>query len=71
MRVEIHDLRTELQTALRAQRGPTMSAMRTVFVTRKELDQKAAERREWWPIIFAGICALTSLANIVSVIGGH
>jgi hypothetical protein len=70
LRIELRDLRKEYQASLRRD-YLTAAEMRNLFITREELGRQAAVRREWWPIVFAGVCGLTTIANLVSTIGGH
>lgn len=72
LRLEVHDLRTELRTLLRSD-FMTRAEMRNVFITRKELASRGRERREWWPIVLAVVVGLPTIANLIISIaaGGH
>lgn len=64
IRLEVHDLRVEWQTLLRAD-YLTGDQVQNKFVTRKELESDAKTRREWFPIIVAAIVGAPALIELI------
>ncbi|HEX3391940.1 MAG TPA: hypothetical protein VHS55_05215 [Solirubrobacteraceae bacterium] len=64
---ELHELRGQIA---RREEVYSRAEAQNVFVTRKELEARSSERRQW-PVILASVAvAIVSVTNLILTLGG-
>jgi hypothetical protein len=68
IQLELRELRAEMA---RREDVYSRAEAQNMFVTRKELDARSSERRQW-PVIVASVAvAIVSVTNLIITLGGH